>query len=487
MARLGIDISHSEATDNFLRAQDDSYKPISKSGTHLIQRESLMTHTTVDRAQASPFKKNEPVRLHDKISATDTLRVQKKILSLPPNTPQRYMKDIPALERYLAYLAKEEDPLPKQKRAVIIITNHRSGSSFFGELFNQHPDAFYLFEPLFPLSNSSQCELRRNMKMKILQEFVQCSLPDWTPVYKDISVKELFARRRNLRACRTNGMCFRPNTKELCEDTHCPRTSHESVKSCFDECGAINRRLVENVCRRKSLVALKVIRVCDIRDMEEIVSALPVDIKILHLLRDPRGIANSRRHVLRTMNVNASLHDTCHRLKQNMLTGLVDTPAWLKGRYMVVRYEDVALHPYGIAQSVYSFVGLSFPKNMLQWIANNTGIPNPQTTDLFTSPINHSELNDIKSWQNRAAEQQSENLLQLKKRRDPYGTTRDSAKVVQKWVSQLPYRTVRLVEDVCTTFMEMAGYIAVGDQESYIRNKSTKYSLNDIPLQMKLN
>lgn len=62
------------------------------------------------------------------------------------------------------------------------------------------------------------------------------------------------------------------------------------------------------------------------------------------------------------------------------------------------------------------------------------------------------------------------------------GTSRDSAKTVQKWISQLPYDTVRLVEDACTAFMEMAGYTPVRDEEFFQRNKSIKYFLNDIPL-----
>lgn len=39
------------------------------------------------------------------------------------------------------------DQIPLQK-AVIIVTFMRSGSTFLGEIFNVHKDAFYMFEPL---------------------------------------------------------------------------------------------------------------------------------------------------------------------------------------------------------------------------------------------------------------------------------------------------------------------------------------------------
>lgn len=45
---------------------------------------------------------------------------------------------------------KDEDKF----RGVLIMSSLRSGSSFTGELFNQHPDIFYFFEPLFPLHDS---------------------------------------------------------------------------------------------------------------------------------------------------------------------------------------------------------------------------------------------------------------------------------------------------------------------------------------------
>ena len=35
-----------------------------------------------------------------------------------------------------------------QPKSVIILTYQRSGSSFFGQMFNSNPNAFYMFEPL---------------------------------------------------------------------------------------------------------------------------------------------------------------------------------------------------------------------------------------------------------------------------------------------------------------------------------------------------
>ena len=37
---------------------------------------------------------------------------------------------------------------------VVVMTYQRSGSSFFGEIFDRNPDAFYVYEPLDSLYTS---------------------------------------------------------------------------------------------------------------------------------------------------------------------------------------------------------------------------------------------------------------------------------------------------------------------------------------------
>ena len=46
-------------------------------------------------------------------------------------------------------------------------------------------------------------------------------------------------------------------------------------------CGSINVNLVANECRRKKISAMKVIRVCDINQFEEIVTKHGVDLKVI--------------------------------------------------------------------------------------------------------------------------------------------------------------------------------------------------------------
>ena len=49
-----------------------------------------------------------------------------------------------------------------------------------------------------------------------------------------------------------------------------------------------------------------------------------------------------------------------------------ETPDWLKGKHMKVRYEVLSARPIEIASEIYDFVGLSFHAELKDWIVKNT-------------------------------------------------------------------------------------------------------------------
>ena len=61
-----------------------------------------------------------------------------------------------------------DDPNRPQTK-VLLITAHRSGSTFLGELFNQNEKAFYLFEPLVAIQSKMStmgCDENSERKIK---------------------------------------------------------------------------------------------------------------------------------------------------------------------------------------------------------------------------------------------------------------------------------------------------------------------------------
>ena len=66
------------------------------------------------------------------------------------------------------------------KTNVLLITAHRSGSTFLGELFNQNNDAFYMFEPLAAIQgphSTDQCDGLVPEKNAYLASLLNCTFP----------------------------------------------------------------------------------------------------------------------------------------------------------------------------------------------------------------------------------------------------------------------------------------------------------------------
>lgn len=94
---------------------------------------------------------------------------------------------------------------------------------------------------------------------------------------------------------------------------------------------------------------LKIIRICDINLLKPALTSPDMDVKvgttlcnifmnnltvqILHLVRDARGIARSRRNLMPLINITASIEETCRRQYNNYLAATKDQPEWLKGKY----------------------------------------------------------------------------------------------------------------------------------------------------------
>lgn len=66
----------------------------------------------------------------------------------------------------------------KKQTAVIIVTFMRSGSTFLGEMFNVHDDAFYMFEPLHPWSKTGCAESTKVERVKFVTEMLSCNFTD---------------------------------------------------------------------------------------------------------------------------------------------------------------------------------------------------------------------------------------------------------------------------------------------------------------------
>ena len=200
-------------------------------------------------------------------------------------------------------------------------------------------------------------------------------------------------------------MFRRGSSRSLCEDPVCTPL----VKKVFEKypcknrrCGLLNMTLAAEACRRKEHMAIKAVRIRQLEFLQPLAEDPRLDLRVIQLVRDPRAVLASRmvafadkyetwkkwlakgQDQLREEEVQR-LKGNCESIRQSAELGLRQ-PAWLRGRYMLVRYEDVALRPLQKAQEMYRFAGIPLTPQVEDWIQKNK-IGRASCRERVSSPV----------------------------------------------------------------------------------------------------
>ncbi|XP_037530959.1 carbohydrate sulfotransferase 7 [Nematolebias whitei] len=260
----------------------------------------------------------------------------------------------------------------------------RTGSSFVGELFNQHPDVFYLYEPmwhiwqaLYPGDAGSLQGAVRDM----LSALYRC----------DFSVLQLYAGSHNISTAFIFGWKM---NKVICSEPLChAHRRHEIGLVREEQCGKCQRRELrelERECKKYSVMVIKGVRVLDLSTLVPLMRDPALNLQIIQLFRDPRAVHNSRLkskqalvkesiQVLRSKKqndkskrllvpsnrpnraesyVSSAMELICDNWLSDIML-LVNAPPWLRRNYLRVRYEDLVLRPLEQLQRLQRFSNLS--------------------------------------------------------------------------------------------------------------------------------
>ena len=145
---------------------------------------------------------------------------------------------------------------------------------------------------------------------------------------------------------------------------------------------------------------------------------------MVHLVRDPRTVVFSRvkLHGWMRGHLHPSFHKSvqklCDLILQNIRLGLLYPPPWLKNRFKVIRYEDLALNTLNVAHELYKFAEFD-------WSAS---------VDEFISAL---EKNT--------------------KQGGAYSVHRSASVAISRWKTA-PKQLIRAVENICGDLMDFLGY-----------------------------
>ncbi|XP_046738517.1 carbohydrate sulfotransferase 5-like [Diprion similis] len=239
-------------------------------------------------------------------------------------------------------LVMESDGNPMRS---IIVTTWRSGSNFLGRILAAHPGVFYHFEPL---SDFDVVQIRgpplAGPAMTNLRAVMNC---------------EYANAGHHIEWVKTHPWIFQVNPPL---GTQCQ--AHESI--CY------NRRFLSEMCKLFPFQLVKLIRL-RLHIVQELLADKKLAVRLLLLVRDPRGTLQSRKHT-----------PFCQRGRDCVDAGLLcadlvsdyNAAVELQNKYpstfRVLRYEDLCAEPYKQVEELFQFYGLNFHPNVKKFLDTHT-------------------------------------------------------------------------------------------------------------------
>ncbi|XP_043200098.1 uncharacterized protein LOC122369427 [Amphibalanus amphitrite] len=227
---------------------------------------------------------------------------------------------------------------------IILSSSPRSGSSLLGEILSTSPNTAYFFEPFYyhVKNNISVSRLPGEEVQQTLRQLLTCQLN----------------RTAVLREAKYRRFIWRPPVKL--------RGVTPSADTLGRRCAAASTRVVKLVRPRlRQLLPL-------LHDAE-----LGPHLRLVHLVRDPRGTLNSQLHATTVWNrLGEKLTTYCDGVRADLAAARPLHDA----RYQRVHYEQLALRPEQVAVQLYRGMQLPQPPMLhayFQRHMNSSGPPPP--------------------------------------------------------------------------------------------------------------
>ncbi|XP_037371981.1 carbohydrate sulfotransferase 4 [Talpa occidentalis] len=330
----------------------------------------------------------------------------------------------------------EEAPKPMH---VLVLSSWRSGSSFVGQLFGQHPDVFYLMEPAWHVwmnfGHSSASTLHMAVRDLIRAVFL-C----------DMSVFDAYMSP----GPRLQSSLFQwEASRALCSPPACNVFQRDEIipqTHCKLVCSKQPFEVVEKACRTYSHVVLKEVRVFNLQVLYPLLRDPSLNLHIVHLVRDPRAVFRSRERTTHELSIDSNIvmgpqgkkvskEDQPYKVMQVICESQLEIykamqalPKALRQRYLLMRYEDLVRDPLPQTARMYEFAGLKFLPRLQTWVHNIT-----QGKGMGNHPF--------------------------------HTNTRNARNVSQAWRWSLPHENVSRIQELCGHTMNLLGYHLVKSKQ----------------------
>lgn len=266
----------------------------------------------------------------------------------------------------------------------------------------------------------------------------------------DLSVMEAYLPSQH----NSSSLFMWSHSRALCSPPACPltpRSQFSNQTQCLQACDGTSLQGVEETCAAYSHVVLKEVRFFELESLYPLFQDPNLDLRIIHLVRDPRAVMRSREEsakaferdnavVLEQRNVPAAevqyqvMQEICHSHVRINERAILKAPPFLKGRYKMVRYEDMAHDPLREIIGMYEFVGLEMTGQLEEWIYK----------------VTHGK--------GKGSKKEAFKI-----------TSRNAVDISQAWRSTLPHNKVKRIQEVCRGAMSLLGYRTVNSEKEQKR------------------
>lgn len=224
------------------------------------------------------------------------------------------------------------------------------------------------------------------------------------------------------------------------------KRSFKYWKECSKKKSCFNASYIDNTCRRHGTVIVKTIRL-KLREASEMFLTHPnLNLKIIYLMRDPRGSVNSRMKFpvsqwCKKDPMCSNPKHYCDALAEDLKTSctlLRDRP----DDFRIVRYEDLALDPFGTTNSLVKFLGMSsMPRDTEIFLKTHTSVIGNVREKSRTQGVDYA-----------------------------YSTFRNSSITAMSWRQHMTFRRVKDLQSNCQAALTGMGYYSYSTVSSLRSN-----------------
>ena len=334
----------------------------------------------------------------------------------------------------------------KARLNVIILTHMSSGSTLVGNIFNLHPDVFYIYEPLNTLRRKNNTNEWRALEKPSNDAYRQ----DFSTLLRDLFTCGFDEER-------TIELAFPKWARPFnaWDNRSIPLTKEWLRKACKARKVTVTKIMQTRLPREGGIL-----------ELEQVCRSDPskFDCFIVHQVRDPRAVLSSlisksfyslepaadlfkmepmSPEGKKLLMENAQM--LCTLVSENLHYVNVEWFNWFKSRYILVRYEDIMSNIAKEASDIYKYFGLAMVDIITNWIK---GIPPPGMKEqrFYAMVISINDTSTVNKWR----------------------------------FHEEPSR-ISLFEEACGSLMEITGYILVNGSKHLQYDESKPLQTPNIP------